>query len=140
MASQASVPHHDTATVIALLSLWTGLGGSIGNAIASAIWTSKMPENLTARLSGRLSAEEISTIFGSITVARTTEPEIRELVLLGAFRFSLFSSEICSLTIFAAYNDTVKNNLYLPALIFSIVPLVAAALTVRLALPDRSQL
>lgn len=39
VASQASVPHQDLATVIALLSLWTKLGGAIGYAIAAAVWT-----------------------------------------------------------------------------------------------------
>jgi hypothetical protein len=39
VASQASVPHVDMAQVIANLSLWTSLGGSIGSAIAAAVWT-----------------------------------------------------------------------------------------------------
>jgi hypothetical protein len=38
VASQASVPHEDLAQVIALLSLWTRLGGSVGSAISAAIW------------------------------------------------------------------------------------------------------
>lgn len=38
VASQASVPHQDLASVIALLSLWTQLGGSAGSAIATAWW------------------------------------------------------------------------------------------------------
>ena len=39
VASQASVPHQDLATVIALLSLWTQLGSAIGGAIAAGVWT-----------------------------------------------------------------------------------------------------
>lgn len=39
VASQASVPHQDMAQVIALLSLWTSLGGSLGTSIAAAVWT-----------------------------------------------------------------------------------------------------
>ncbi|EJD46903.1 MFS general substrate transporter [Auricularia subglabra TFB-10046 SS5] len=46
VASEASVPHHDLASVIALLSLWTNLGGSIGSAIAGAVWTNNMPKYL----------------------------------------------------------------------------------------------
>ena len=38
VATQASVPHQDMATVIALLALWTRIGGAIGSAIATAIW------------------------------------------------------------------------------------------------------
>lgn len=33
VASQASVPHNDMSTAIALLSLWTQLGSSAGSAI-----------------------------------------------------------------------------------------------------------
>ncbi len=39
VSSQASVPHADLAQVIALVSLWTSLGGSVGTAIAAAVWT-----------------------------------------------------------------------------------------------------
>lgn len=35
VASQASVPHQDMATVIALLSLWTSVGSAIGSAAGS---------------------------------------------------------------------------------------------------------
>jgi len=38
VATQASVPHQDMATVIALLALWTKIGGAIGSAVATAIW------------------------------------------------------------------------------------------------------
>lgn len=83
VASQASVPHQDLATVVALLSLWTGIGGSIGNAAGAAVWGAKMPGNLNARLSGLLSPEEIRIIFGSITYARFATDEVRGGVLQG---------------------------------------------------------
>lgn len=38
VGTQASVPHQDLATVIALLSLWTRIGAAIGSAVATAIW------------------------------------------------------------------------------------------------------
>jgi len=38
VATQASVPHQDMATVIAQLALWTQIGGAIGSAVATAIW------------------------------------------------------------------------------------------------------
>lgn len=37
VASQASVPHQDLASVIALLSLWTSLGSAVGSAIGESI-------------------------------------------------------------------------------------------------------
>lgn len=36
MATQASVPHEDLATVIANLALWTKLGGAMGVAIGES--------------------------------------------------------------------------------------------------------
>ena len=58
-----------------------------------------MPTNLNKYLSGKLSAEEILKIFGSIRTARTRPPEIRTLVI-------------------KAYDDTMYV-MYLPALIMS---------------------
>ena len=50
VATQASVPHQDMATVIALLALWTKIGGAIGSAISTAIWKSVKTICLTPRL------------------------------------------------------------------------------------------
>jgi len=116
VASQASVPHQDMATVIALLALWSSVGAAIGSAIAAAVWTGKMPDNLMKQLSGKLTAEEILEIYGSIKTARKQTPDIRAGVI-------------------AAYNDTVWY-LYLPALILSIVPLIAAFTTTNFFLGD----
>ena len=113
----ASVPHSDMATAISLLSLWTGLGGSIGSAIASAVWTGLMPNNLANRLPG-LTPEEVTEIYGSLTVARTSSPEIRAGVI-------------------QAYDDTSKLHLYLPALITSIIPILFGIWTVNFRLDDK---
>ncbi|KAM0752628.1 MFS general substrate transporter [Meredithblackwellia eburnea MCA 4105] len=110
VAAQASVPHADMATAIALLALWTNIGGSIGTAISAAIWTNEMPRNLEKRLNGVLNSTEIADIFGSITNARDSEPSVRSLVI-------------------QAYNDTVKSNMFLPGLIIAIVALIPGLLT-----------
>ncbi|KAK1498909.1 hypothetical protein CCUS01_02529 [Colletotrichum cuscutae] len=44
VASQASVPHQDVALAVALLSLWSKIGSSIGSAIVAVIWADKMPK------------------------------------------------------------------------------------------------
>ncbi|KAF9020549.1 MFS general substrate transporter [Hymenopellis radicata] len=103
VSSQASVPHADLAQVIALLSLWTSLGGSVGTAIAAAVWTGKMPQYLRKHLPNKTDAE-IKTIFGSIKTARALPAADRTNVIY-------------------AYNDTVYL-LYLPALIIAFLPLV----------------
>ncbi|KAJ2956538.1 hypothetical protein NQZ79_g7636 [Umbelopsis isabellina] len=110
VASQASVPHHDMATAISLLSLWSSLGAAIGQAIASAIWTNMMPANLEYYLAGYANSTEIAEIYGSITIARTQTPEIRAQVI-------------------KAYNQTVQYPMYLPAMIIAVIALIPALLT-----------
>ncbi|EJD53021.1 hypothetical protein AURDEDRAFT_54761 [Auricularia subglabra TFB-10046 SS5] len=63
VATQASVPHHDLASVIALLGLFTTIGGSIGSAIAGAVWTNTMPGNL---LKEGIPADQIPAIYGGL--------------------------------------------------------------------------
>jgi hypothetical protein len=117
VASQASVPHHDMATAISLLSLWSSLGAAIGQAIASAIWTNMMPANLEYYLAGYANSTEIADIYGSITTARTQSPEIRAQVI-------------------KAYDQTVQYPMYLPALILAVIALVPAILTKSFYLGD----
>ncbi|GAA6008034.1 uncharacterized protein JCM10292_000719 [Rhodotorula paludigena] len=118
VASQASVPHADLATVIALLALFSRIGSAMGSAIAAAVWTGKMPAALHHQLDGRLTASEIAKIFGSIKVARNQPDEIRQLVI-------------------NAYNDVVGLNLYLPALLISVISIVAGCCTQRFYLGNR---
>jgi hypothetical protein len=117
VASQASVPHQDMATAISLLSLWSSVGASIGQAIASAIWTNKMPANLEKYLTGYANATEIADIYGSITTARDQNLEIRNQVI-------------------KAYNETVQYPMYLPALIIAVIAIVPALLTANFYLGD----
>ncbi|EJD54788.1 MFS general substrate transporter [Auricularia subglabra TFB-10046 SS5] len=63
VATQASVPHNDLASVIALLNTFTVIGGSIGSAVAGAVWTNTMPGNL---LKEGVPAELIPEIYGNV--------------------------------------------------------------------------
>lgn len=71
VGSQASVPHQDVALVIALLSLWSNIGGSIGSAIAAQVWNSQMPGNLRKFLPASVSDAEVLEFFSSITLIRS---------------------------------------------------------------------
>ncbi|TYJ53067.1 hypothetical protein B9479_006299 [Cryptococcus floricola] len=66
VGSQASVPHEDMASVIAIISLWSTLGSSIGGAIAAAIWTDMMPDELARQLPD-VAAATRTKLYGSIT-------------------------------------------------------------------------
>lgn len=108
VASQASVPHQDTALVIALLSQWSSIGYAIGSAIAGAIWTGKMPGNLRKYLPSSVSDEQVTTFFGSITDIRAYDydSEIRQ----GAIK---------------AY-DATAFYLFVPALGLTCIPFVVS--------------
>ncbi|WVO15520.1 hypothetical protein L204_103179 [Cryptococcus depauperatus] len=71
VATRASVPHADMALAMALLALWTHIGGAIGSAISAAIWTDQLPKHLHAT--------QINAIYGSITKAGAVT-EHRDLV------------------------------------------------------------
>lgn len=68
VASQASVPHQDLASIISQLALWTKLGGSIGSAISSSMYTNTYMRNL---LKEGLSQSDAAVFYASGTKART---------------------------------------------------------------------
>ncbi|WVQ79992.1 hypothetical protein IAT38_002093 [Cryptococcus sp. DSM 104549] len=107
VAAQASVPHQDMAIAQAVLSLWTSIGGSISSAISASVWNSRVPMKLEEYLGATHNATEIAEIFGSIVVARLTEP--RPLVI-------------------QAYNEAIRP-LYLAGLITSAAGLFFGFLT-----------
>jgi hypothetical protein len=81
VAVQASVPHQDMAIAVAVLNLWSSIGSSISIAISASVWNKQLPAKLTEYLGPTHNATEIAGIFGSIFVARLSEP--RELVKKG---------------------------------------------------------
>ncbi|WVR04917.1 hypothetical protein IAU60_001929 [Kwoniella sp. DSM 27419] len=115
VATQGSVPHTDLALAMAILSLWTSVGGSVATAIAASVWNRRVPAALDKYLGGVYNSTELATIFGDITVARVTEP--RELII-------------------AAYNEAV-HPLYLAAFLTSFVSLIFGALTTNFYLGDK---
>ena len=79
LATQASVPHQDMAIAIAILGLWTSIGGGVGSAIAGAVWTQRLPAQLAANLGDYYNATELDGIYGDINKAVLAEP--RALVI-----------------------------------------------------------
>ena len=71
VASQASVPHQDVALAIALLSLWSRVGGSIGSAIVAVIWADKMPKYMREYLPANATDADIKELFNSVSSIRT---------------------------------------------------------------------
>lgn len=70
VASQASVPHQDVALTIALLSLWSKIGGSIGSAIVAVIWSSQMPKMLRKYLPNSATEADVQKLFNSVSSIR----------------------------------------------------------------------
>ncbi|TXT04868.1 hypothetical protein VHUM_03951 [Vanrija humicola] len=114
VASAGSVPHADMALAMAILSLWTQLGGSVASAISGAIWNRNVPRNLEKYLGNQYNATQRAEIFGSILVARTTEPH--DLVN-------------------RAYTEAIRP-LYIAALCTCFLALVAGFLTKEFYLGD----
>ncbi|KIY70184.1 hypothetical protein CYLTODRAFT_442186 [Cylindrobasidium torrendii FP15055 ss-10] len=115
VATQASVPHQDMAIAMAILSLWTSIGGSIGSAISAAVWNDLVPKHLEKYVGDTFNATERADIFGSIVVAKTAEPH------------NLINK---------AYTDAMRP-LFLAALITSCVPLVAGMMTTNFYLGEQ---
>ncbi|PWN51464.1 MFS general substrate transporter [Violaceomyces palustris] len=99
VASQGSVPHQDLATVIALLSLWTKLGGAMGSAIAGAVWTGNMLPNMERELP-QVSQTILKSLYASITTVKTKYAfgsEVRNGVIRAYDKtvLPLFVSSLC---------------------------------------------
>jgi hypothetical protein len=114
VASQGSVRHKDLAVAIAILALWTSIGGAIGEAASGAIWDKQLPVQL-AKYVPSLTADQIAQIAADVTLAQTAEPRAE---------------------IIEAFNATYRA-LSLPALVLVFVPVVLACFTVNYKLDAR---
>ncbi|KFY32793.1 hypothetical protein V495_08729 [Pseudogymnoascus sp. VKM F-4514 (FW-929)] len=71
LGSQASVPHKDMASAIAIASLWTTIGNSVGYTIATTIWTEHMLGYMREECPPDTPDSTLREIYGSISVLRT---------------------------------------------------------------------
>lgn len=95
VAGQGSVPHGDMALAMAILTLWTQLGGSIASSIAGAIWNQRVPHKLEQYLGATHNATERAKIFGSIIVARHAEPHDLVVRAYTESLWGLFLGALC---------------------------------------------
>ena len=110
VGSQASVPHEDMATVIALLTLWSTLGSSVGSAISAAIWTNEMLDRMYEEmLPAGADKKTIQKLYGSITKLRTSY-EFNDPIRQGAIR---------------AYS-AINGHIAIAALVLAAVPTIAS--------------
>ncbi|KAL6243988.1 hypothetical protein RBB50_008857 [Rhinocladiella similis] len=107
VGSQASVPHEDMATIIALLTLWSTLGSSLGSAISSAIWTNEMLDRMYREMPGA-DDKTVSELYGNIRKLRTRY-DLDNPIRQGAIR---------------AYS-WVNGHIAITALLLAVLPLVA---------------
>ncbi|KAH9912103.1 MFS general substrate transporter [Epithele typhae] len=109
VGAQASVPHADVAMVIALVLLWTEIGGGVGGSVAGGIWAAVMPGKLKEKLP-ELSEAERAALFGSIT-------DVRKRPLSHPVRAGVV----------AAYSDTMEIMVVV-ATVLSVIPLALSFL------------
>ncbi|KAL1849837.1 hypothetical protein Daus18300_013150 [Diaporthe australafricana] len=110
VGSQASVPHEDMATVIAVLALWSTLGSSVGSAISSAIWTNEMLARMYEEMSpAGADSATIKKLYGSIKKLRTGY-EFNDPIRQGAIR---------------AY-AAINGHIAIAALVLAAVPVIAS--------------
>ncbi|CDR88145.1 related to Siderophore iron transporter 3 [Sporisorium scitamineum] len=105
VASQASVPHQDLASIIAQLGLWTRLGGAIGTAISAGIWTGTLPDYLEKI---PLTRAQKNRIYQSPTAVKSSYP----------WNTSLRNQ------INAAFSKTM-TPIFITSLVLSFIPLAA---------------
>lgn len=66
MAVMAAAPHQAVASMLALIGLFSSVGGGIGQAISAAIYTNKFPAALERALPGNGTLNAL--LYGSLTV------------------------------------------------------------------------
>jgi hypothetical protein len=89
------------AIAIAILGLWTAIGGGVGSAIAGAVWTQRLPRLLAENLGAYYTPAELAEIYGDIYVAKISEP--RAIVI--ASKPPLFSTKH---SWWAAYDSAIR--------------------------------
>ncbi|QEL58033.1 hypothetical protein CJJ09_000064 [Candidozyma auris] len=67
IASQASVPHQDMSSVMALLLLWSTVGSAIGYTISGSIWTSRMYNYLREYIPQTVADDEVYNYYTDLT-------------------------------------------------------------------------
>lgn len=116
VASQASVHHEDVSQVIAILSLWMGIGGAVGSTICSAIWNNNVPQYLREYMPESVSSETIALFFGNVGLLKE-QPflgEVRQAAIraYAATGYYMFAPAV-GLSFFTLIAALCQTNYYL---------------------------
>lgn len=106
VGSQASVPHEDLSSAIAIIALWSTLASSVGSTIAGSIWQDNMLPYMREEMPD-VPEKTLRTIYGSIKKLRT-EYNWKDPIRQGAVR---------------AYTR-VNGTLFLVAVVLNILPVI----------------
>ena len=106
VGSQASVPHEDLSSAIAIISLWSTLASSVGSTIAGSIWQDKMLPYMREEMPD-VPDKTLTSIYGSIKKLRA-EYSWDDPIRKGAVR---------------AYTR-VNGTLFLVAVVLNILPVI----------------
>jgi MFS family permease len=113
VGSQASVPHEDLSSAIAILSLWSTLASSVGYTIAASIWQEHMLPYMREEMPD-VPEKTIKTIYGSIKILRT-KYDWNDPIRQGAVR---------------AYTR-VNGTIFITAIVLNVLPVILS-----LCMPD----
>lgn len=105
VAAHASVKHKDLGIAIAVLSLWSSIGGSIGASISGAIWPYRLMDYLAQTTD--LDPLSMATVAGDIYSARLEgvdpAPGVREAYNLAFKRLCLIALPLTCVPLVAAF-------------------------------------
>lgn len=104
VAAQASVPHKHLGMAIAILSLWSSIGGAIGSSIAGSVWPRRLSKALASATD--LAPEELMAVAGDINAARIEGlpvlPGVREAYNMAFRELCLIALPLTFLPLFAS--------------------------------------
>lgn len=112
VGSQASVPHDDMASIIALLTLWSTLGSSVGSAVSSAIWTNEMLDRMRMEMAG-VDEATLLKLYGNIRTLRTSY-DYDNPVRQGAIRAYAYVNGHIAVTALALAAVPLVATLFMP--------------------------
>ncbi|KFZ18119.1 hypothetical protein V502_04278 [Pseudogymnoascus sp. VKM F-4520 (FW-2644)] len=117
LGAQASVPHKDLASAIAIASLCTTIGNSVGYTIATTIWTEHMLRYMREECPPGTPDSALREIYGSISVLRTQygwEDPVRQGAVAAYTRTNgLIVTTACVLSIIPVIFSCLMPNYYL---------------------------
>ena len=70
VAAQAAVSRQDLTLSMALLSLWSSVGGSISSSIAALLWAEWVPHNLRTYMPASVNDTYVAELYADITLLR----------------------------------------------------------------------